>query len=134
MIARSHSSGRGTLADDDVGLADVAQARATLDGARGALYSSMEELWSLAAADLEISRPVRARGLLAVQHAVDVAESVTMTARRLAGSAAARRDHPLAIASADLTTGRQHILFSHHLRATLAKAIAGCDVSAPPFL
>lgn len=134
MITGAHGSARGVLVDDDVALADVAHAHATLAGARAALYGSMEELWSLASADVEISRALRAHGLLTAQHAVDVAEAVTSTARRLAGSAAASRNHPLAVAMADVTTARQHILFSHHLRPALAKAIAGCDVSAPPFL
>lgn len=134
LMAGSHASARGALVDDDVALADVAHALAMLDGARAALYTSMDELWAVASADDEITRPMRARGLLAVQHAVDVAETVAATARRIAGSAAAFRNHPLAIASADLGVARQHILFSHHLRPALAKAIAGCDVSVPPFL
>lgn len=133
MIAGAHGSARGALVDDDVALADVAHAHATLEAARAALYRSMEELWSLASAGAEIDLARRAHGLLAVQHAVDVAVAVTSTACRLAGSAAASRNHPLAVALADVTTGRQHILFSHHLRPALAKAIAGCDVSAPPF-
>lgn len=134
MIIQGHASGRGALVDDDVALADVAHAHATLDGARAALYGSMDELWAVASADVEIPRALRARNLLAVQHAVDIAEAVTSTAHRLAGSAAAYRNHPLAIAMADLAAGRQHILFSHHSRPALAKAMAGCDASAPPFL
>lgn len=134
MIVGEHPSARVALVHDDVALADVAHAHATLDGARAALYSSMDELWSVASADGEITAPLRARCLLSAQHAVDVAEAVTSTARRLAGSSAAYRDHPLAIAMADVTAARQHILFSHHLRPTLAKVLAGRDASAPPFL
>lgn len=134
MIIEGHASGRGALVDDDVALADVAHAHATLDAARAALYGSMDELWSVASTDVEIPPALRARNLLAVQHAVDVAEAVTSTAHRLAGSAVAYRNHPLAVAMADLAAGRQHILFSHHSRPALAKAMAGCDVTAPPFL
>jgi alkylation response protein AidB-like acyl-CoA dehydrogenase len=134
MIVEGHASGRGALADDDVALADVAHAHATLDAARAALYGSMDELWAVASADVQIPRALRARNLLAVQHAVDVAEAVVSTAHRVAGSAAAYRNHPLAIATADVGAGRQHILFSHHSRPALAKAMAGCEASAPPFL
>lgn len=134
MIADSGASPRGALIDDDVALADIAHAEAMLGGARAAFYSSMEELWSLASSGRAIGLPARARGLLAAQHAVDVAEVVATTARRLAGSAAAYREHPLSIATADIGTARQHVLFSHHLRPAIAKAMAGCDVSAPPFL
>jgi alkylation response protein AidB-like acyl-CoA dehydrogenase len=134
MVLHGHTSARGSLAADDVALADLAEAHADLDGARAALYESMEELWRLAFDGAEISLRTRARGLLAAQHAVDVAQATTATARRLAGSAAAYRSHPLAIAASDVNVGRQHIMFSHHIRPALARALAGCEVSAPPFL
>jgi indole-3-acetate monooxygenase len=134
LVAGQHASARGALADDDVGMADLADAHAHLDGARGALHESMEELWALASDGAELPLRARARGLLTVQHAVDIAARTTSTAHRLAGSAAAYRTHPLARAVADIHTSRQHILFSHHLRPALARAIAGCEVSAPPFL
>jgi indole-3-acetate monooxygenase len=134
MVAGGHASARGALADDDLAMADLAAAHASIDGARAALYESMDELWCLASDGAEIGLPARARSLLTVQHAADIAHAATSTAHRLAGSAAAYRAHPLATAIADVTTGRQHILFSHHLRPVLARAVAGCDVAAPPFL
>jgi indole-3-acetate monooxygenase len=134
IVLQGQGSARGSLVDDDVALADLAAAHARLDGARAALYTSMEELWTLACDGAQLTLRARARSLLSVQHAADVAGDVTATAHRLAGSAAAYRTHPLATAVADVTTGRQHILFSNHIRPALARALAGCDVAAPPFL
>lgn len=134
LVLDGHASARGSLSADDVAMADLAKAHADLDAARAVLYESMDEMWTLASNSVEIPPRARARGLLTAQHAVDVAAATTTTMRRLAGSAAAYRTHALATAVADVNVGRQHILFSHHLRPALARALAGCDVQAPPFL
>lgn len=134
MLEEDLVTARGALVDDLVALADLASARAALAGARAALFDSMNDLWARAAAGDGILSSDRARSLLTAQYAVDTAVEVTSTVHRLIGSAAVYRGHPVGRAMADVLTARQHIMFSHHLRPALAKALAGGEVSAPPFL
>jgi alkylation response protein AidB-like acyl-CoA dehydrogenase len=134
IVREGRVTARGRLVDDPVGLAELACARAALSAARAALYEVMHELWDAASAGDAIPLALRARSWMAAQHAGDVATDVTATAHRLAGSAAVYSGHRLGRALADVTTARQHILFSHHHRPTIAKALAGLEVSAPPVL
>jgi len=94
----------------------------------------MRTVWVAATDGDPLTVELRAHAWLAAQHAVDVATEVTSTAHRLGGSAAVYTSHRLGRAVADVTTARQHILFSHHHRPTIAQALAGLDVAAPPFL
>lgn len=134
LVQEQQHSPRGMLVDDPVAMADVAAGQGALSAARAGLYQAMEETWAVAEAGDVPSVELRARAWNAAQHAVDVAVDVTSTVHRLAGSSAVYRGHRLQRALADVTAARQHILFSHHFRPAIGKALAGVPVNIPPFL
>jgi len=72
--------------------------------------------------------------MLAVGHACDVAVAVASTCHRLGGGAAAYAGSTLLRRLRDVETVRQHIMFGHGHRPMLAKALAGEDIFAPPYI
>jgi hypothetical protein len=52
----------------------------------------------------------------------------------MASGAAVYEGNRLLRALLDVQTGRQHMLFGHQHRRALAAAVAGRDVTYPPFL
>jgi alkylation response protein AidB-like acyl-CoA dehydrogenase len=125
---------RGSLADDPVGLADLAAADARLHAARAGLHSLLTEAFDLAVREQAVSRVLQARAALACLHAVDTAVEVTATAHRLGGGAAAYAGSPLLRALNDVQAARQHILFGHHHLAPLGRILAGEDRPYPPLV
>jgi len=131
---RRRAQMRGSLLDDPVGIADLAQADAHLRGARAGLLATTDECWAQAEAGQPIDRALQARAFLAAQHSSDVAVEVCATAHRLGGGAAAFRTSPLLRALRDVETARQHMMFSRGMRAHLGRVLAGTDEVFPPFV
>jgi len=125
---------RGTLLDDEVGMADLATVDAQLRAARAGLLASADECWDRALAGERADRALQARAFLASQHCADVAVEVCATAHRLAGGAGAYRGNPQLRALRDVETARQHAIFSHGFRPALARIIAGTGEARPPFV
>jgi alkylation response protein AidB-like acyl-CoA dehydrogenase len=125
---------RGELADDPIGVAELAAADAALRAAHAGVLDAVAEVWAAAQRGERASRQAQARCMLSVQHAVDVtAESVSI-AHRLCGGAAAYTGHRLLTALLDIHTARQHISFAHQHRGRLGRIAAGIDEPAPPFI
>ena len=59
--------------------------------------------------------------------------AATSTAHQVAGGAAAYRGNPLLRALNDAHAARQHLMFSHKHVPAFGKALAGLDVTYPPF-
>jgi alkylation response protein AidB-like acyl-CoA dehydrogenase len=125
---------RGKLADDPIGLAELAMADTALRGARANLFDAADEIWDEAATGERVSQRAQARVFLALGHGADVAVDAASTAHRLGGGAAAYSSSPLQRYLRDAITARQHIMFSHGHRGMLAQAIAGVPVFAPPIV
>ena len=75
-----------------------------------------------------------ARIYLANLHAIDTAVDVTAVAHRLGGGAAVYADSPLLHALNDVHAARQHYQFAAEHRIELGKALAGMDVTYPPYI
>ena len=125
---------RGSLADDAVGLADLGVADAALRAARAGMLEALDEAWQTATAGQRASRPLQARVMLSVHHALDVAVETTSVAHRLSGGAAAYAGHSVLTALRDVETARQHIIYSRQNRPALARIASGIDEMALPFV
>jgi alkylation response protein AidB-like acyl-CoA dehydrogenase len=125
---------RGKLADDPIGLAELAMADTALRNARAGLFEAVDAIWDEAASGDRVSQAAQARLFLALGHGADVAVETASTAHRLGGGAAAYSSSPLQRYLRDVVTARQHIMFGHGHRGTLAQAIAGLPVFAPPII
>jgi hypothetical protein len=125
---------RGNLIDDPVGMAELCAADAALRAAYAGVISALDEVWAIAVSEHRTSRSVQARVLLAVHHAIDISVETVSTAHRLCGGGAAYSGHRLLTALHDVHTARQHFLFAHQHRASLARIAAGTDETFPPFV
>lgn len=125
---------RGSVADDQVGLAALGLADAALRAAYAGLLGAVEDVWDAASAGGPVSRPLQARVALAVQYAMETAVASTSEAHRLCGGAAAYLGHPVLTALRDVETARQHVLFSRQHRPALTRIAAGIDEMSPPFV
>jgi alkylation response protein AidB-like acyl-CoA dehydrogenase len=123
---------RGLLVNDPAGLAELAAADAALRAAYAGVVHALEEVWTAAVDGERATRPVQARVLLAVHHALDTSVDATSTAHRLAGGAAAYAGHRLLTALNDVLAARQHRMFAHQHRPALMRIAAGIDESMPP--
>ncbi len=137
-IARQVRDGRdarrGNLADDPVSLASYGAADASLRGAAAALRDLVGQARNLAEANEPVGRALQARISLAAMHACDVAVDVTSTAHQLGGGAASYQSSALLRALSDVQAARQHLMFAPKHRVELAKALAGLEVTYPPFV
>jgi alkylation response protein AidB-like acyl-CoA dehydrogenase len=125
---------RGQLADDPVAIAELATADARLRGARAALRETVAEVRARAELGEPVDRPLQARIGLSCLYASDVSSEVTSVAHQLGGGAAAYAGSVLLRALCDVQASRQHFLFSHKHLPELGKALAGLDVTYPPFI
>ena len=125
---------RGHLADDPVGLAELAAADAALRAAHAGVVAAVDDVWIIAEAGQRASRSVQARVLLAVHHAIDSSVEAVSVAHRLCGGSASYSGHRVLTALHDLHTARQHILFAHQHRARFCRIAAGIDDKVPPFV
>jgi hypothetical protein len=125
---------RGELADDPVGLAELAAADASLRAAHAGVLSAVGDVWADANRGHRASRASQARCMMSVQHAIDLTVESVSTAHRLCGGAAAYAGHPLLASLINIHTARQHISFAHQHRARLGRIAAGIDEVAPPFI
>jgi len=125
---------RGTLAEDPVGLADFATADAALRAARAGLVDACARAWESAERGDRVPKPVQAEVMMAVNYGCEVAVDVTATAHRLGGGGAAYAGSSLLRRLRDVETARQHIMFGQSHRPLFAKALAGEDLFAPPFI
>ena len=125
---------RGNLIDDPVGMAELVAADASLRASYAGIMSALDEVWAIAVSGQQTSRSVQARVLLAVHHAIDTSVDTVSTAHRLCGGGAAYSGHRLLTALHDVHTARQHFLFAHQHRASLARIAAGTDETFPPFI
>lgn len=133
-VADGGGGSRGSLAEDSVALAAFASAWADLHAARSGLMAALDAMWELALAEQPVSKAVQGQVLMAMNRACEVAVEVTGTAHRLGGGSAVYADSTLLRSLRDVEAARQHVMFSHGNRPTLAKAIAGLDVFDPPFI
>jgi indole-3-acetate monooxygenase len=125
---------RGALTDDPVGLADFAEADASLRAARAGLMDACGQAWEVAERGERVSKPLQAQVMMAMNYGCQVAVDVTSTAHRLGGGAAAYAGSSLLRRLRDVQTARQHIMFGQSHRPLFAKAMAGEDIFAPPFI
>jgi alkylation response protein AidB-like acyl-CoA dehydrogenase len=125
---------RGQLRDDPVGMAELAAADTDLRAAEALLRRALEEAHDLAGRGERVGLQLQARILLAAMRGCDVAVAATSVAHALGGAAAVFDGSALLKALLDVQTARQHALFGHHHRAPLGAALAGGDVTYPPFL
>ncbi len=133
-IADNVGALRGSLADDPVGLADFAEAEAMLRAARAGLVDACGRAWDHAERGERVPKVVQAQVMLAMSYGCQVAVDVTSTAHRLGGGSAAYADSSLLRRLRDVQTARQHIMFGRSHRPLFAKALAGEDTFAPPFI
>ena len=134
MIDQQVAAMRGALADDPVGLADFAEADAMLRAARAGLFDACNRAWDHAAMGERVPKDVQAQVMLALGYGCQVAVEVTSTAHRLGGGAAAYAGSSLLRRLRDVQTARQHVMFGQSHRPMFAKALAGEDTFAPPFI
>jgi alkylation response protein AidB-like acyl-CoA dehydrogenase len=134
LIAGHAGSTRGSIADDPIALADFAIADTALRAARGALIDAVGAAWSAAERGDPVTKPMQARVTLAIGYGADIAVEVAGTCHRLGGGAAAYAGSSLLRRLRDVETARQHVMFGHGSRPLLARALAGEDVFAPPFI
>jgi alkylation response protein AidB-like acyl-CoA dehydrogenase len=134
LIAGRAGSTRGSIADDPIALADFAMADTRLRAARGALTDAVGAAWSAAERGDPVTKPMQARVTLAVGYGADIAVEVASTCHRLGGGAAAYAGSSLLRRLRDVETARQHVMFGHGSRPLLARALAGEDIFAPPFI
>lgn len=130
-LGEGRSPRRGALADDLVGLTDLAEADAALRAARAGVRATLADARARVEAGDPVPRRLQARIALACHHACDVATTATTTAHRLVGSVAARRPHPLLRALADVHAARQHLLFARQHRPHLARIAVGAAAPYP---
>ena len=74
------------------------------------------------------------RGRAKTARSGDIAVEVTSVAHALGGAAAVYAGSNLLRSLLDVQTARQHLLFGHQHRPAIAAALAGRDVTYPPFL
>jgi alkylation response protein AidB-like acyl-CoA dehydrogenase len=125
---------RGELADDPVGVAELAAADASLRAAYAGVLAAVGDAWASALRGERACRATQARCMMSVQHAIDIAVESTSTAHRLCGGAAAYAGHPLLTSLLNVHVARQHISLAHQHRARLGRIAAGIDEPAPPFI
>jgi len=125
---------RGELHDEPVGMAELAAADTDLRAIRAGLLAGLEEARALVEAGRPVDRQLQARILLAGMRACDVAVETTSVAHALGGAAAVYAGSNLLRSLLDVQTGRQHQLFGHQHRPTIAAVLAGRDVTYPPFI
>jgi indole-3-acetate monooxygenase len=134
QVREGRAAQRGPLAEDPVGLAELATADARLRAADAGLRAVLGEAHDAAEQHRPVLPALQARVCLVAQEATDAAVEATAAAHRLGGGAAAYRDSPLLRALEDVHAARQHQLFAHKHRSELARALAGLDVRYPPFV
>ena len=134
MVRDGASAMRGSLADDAVGLAELAAADSALRAAEAGLRRASDSVWEIAERGDRPSRQLQAQVFLAVHHGLDTAVESTSIAHRLCGGSAAYQGHRLLVALADVHAARQHIMFAHQHRPGLVRISAGIDEVAPPFV
>jgi alkylation response protein AidB-like acyl-CoA dehydrogenase len=134
LAREGRTARRGNLHDDPVGMAELAVIDTDLRAIAALLRTSLEEARAAVDRGDPVDRQLQARVLLAGMHACDVAVDATSTAHALGGGAAVYEGNRLLRALLDVQTGRQHMLFGHQHRPALAAAVAGRDVTYPPFL
>jgi alkylation response protein AidB-like acyl-CoA dehydrogenase len=125
---------RGDLASNPLAMAEYAAADARLHAARTALFDLVDDAHHQAADGNPLDRAQLARIYLANLHATDTAVDVTDVAHRLGGGAAVYAGNPLLHALEDVQAARQHYQFAAEHRIELGKALAGLDVTYPPYI
>jgi alkylation response protein AidB-like acyl-CoA dehydrogenase len=134
LIADGVGSTRGAIGEDPLALADYAMADTRLRAARAAITDACGRAWEVAERGERVSKALQAQVMLAVGHGCEVAVDVTSTCHRLGGGAAAYAGSTLLRRLRDVQTARQHMMFGFGSRPTLAKALSGQDIFAPPFI
>jgi alkylation response protein AidB-like acyl-CoA dehydrogenase len=125
---------RGQVHDEPVGMAELAMADTDLRAIRAGLLEALDEAHALADSGAPVDRVLQARIILGAMRSCDVAVEVTSVAHALGGAAAVYAGSNLLRSLLDVQTARQHLLFGHQHRPALAAALAGRDVTYPPFL
>jgi alkylation response protein AidB-like acyl-CoA dehydrogenase len=134
LAREGRNARRGNLHEDPVGMAELAVIDTNLRAVTALLRESLEEARAVVDRGDDVDRRLQARILLTGMRACDVAVETTSAAHALGGGAAVYDGSRLLRALLDVQTGRQHLLFGHQHRPALAAAVAGRDVTYPPFL
>jgi alkylation response protein AidB-like acyl-CoA dehydrogenase len=134
LAREGRTARRGNLHDDPVGMAELVVADTDLRAAAALLRESLEEARANVDQGDPVDRQLQARILIAGMHACDVAVDATSTAHAIGSGAAVYAGSRLLRALLDVQTGRQHLLYGHQHRPALAAAVAGRDITYPPFL
>jgi alkylation response protein AidB-like acyl-CoA dehydrogenase len=134
LAREGRNARRGQLSDDPIGMAELAIADTDLRAIRAALLEALDEAHARAERGDPVNRQLQARILLTAMRSCDVAVEVTSIAHALGGAAAVYAGSRLLRALLDVQTGRQHQLFGHQHRPAMGAALAGRDVTYPPFL
>jgi alkylation response protein AidB-like acyl-CoA dehydrogenase len=134
LAREGRNARRGQLSDDPIGMAELAIADTDLRAIRAALLDALDEAHARAERGDPVNRQLQARILLTAMRSCDVAVEVTSIAHALGGAAAVYAGSRLLRALLDVQTGRQHLLFGHQHRPAIGAALAGRDVTYPPFL
>jgi alkylation response protein AidB-like acyl-CoA dehydrogenase len=134
LAREGRNARRGQLSDDPIGMAELAIADTDLRAIRAALLDALDEAHACAECGDPVNRQLQSRILLTAMRSCDVAVEVTSIAHALGGAAAVYAGSRLLRALLDVQTGRQHQLFGHQHRPAIGAALAGRDVTYPPFL
>ena len=134
LAREGRNARRGQLSDDPIGMAELTIADTDLRAIRAALLDALDEAHACAERGDPVNRQLQARILLTAMRSCDVAVEVTSIAHALGGAAAVYAGSRLLRALLDVQTGRQHQLFGHQHRPAIGAALAGRDVTYPPFL
>ena len=134
LAREGRNARRGQLSDDPIGMAELAIADTDLRAIRAALLDALDEAHARAKRGDPVNRQLQARILLTAMRSCDIAVEVTSIAHALGGAAAVYAESRLLRALLDVQTGRQHLLFGHQHRPAIGAALAGRDVTYPPFL
>ncbi len=124
---KTPTGGRRTLAARSTVQAQLAEAAATLGGARALLREATDDAWAAACAQGTIEVSLRARLRLAATHATASAARVVDTAYTLGGGSAVYADSPLQRAFRDVHVVTQHMMVAPATWELCGRVLLGLD-------
>jgi alkylation response protein AidB-like acyl-CoA dehydrogenase len=124
---KTPTGGRRTLAQRSTVQAQLAEAEATLGGARALLRDTMDDAWAAACAQGGIEVALRARLRLAATHATTAAARVVDVAYTLGGGTAVYADSPLQRAFRDVHVVTQHMMVAPATWELCGRVLLGLD-------
>ena len=107
--------------------AETAQAEAALRAARALLYEAIDQAWSAAVANGQVSVQDRASLRLAATHATSASAAVVATAYRLGGGSAIYDSSPLQRRFRDAHVATQHMLVGPATWELMGRLLLGLE-------